>query len=345
MDPALSTLLVPGPPQYPTRGNSSAVAGVAAKQKGKASPLQKLMTDAAVMKPERRLQPMFIKGKFFSGLAVTLPIFAMAVWHNGQSNRWPGPDRVVSGRAIEVAVGGEYRAWRMTAADRRFGGLSALAVERGDLVALTDSGVVVRFAPPGASEQLRITLHDLPAGPGSPLRKSGRDSESMLADPAGRGWWVAFENRHSLWLFNQTFGRVLTQRRLDVDWSSNRGGEALVADDERVMVLPENGGPAVGGAMIAPAGSADATRLPDGRLVMLIRRIGLRGFDNQLWIGAGAGTPARRIALDLGVLDNMEGIAAAPIPDGGTRLWIVSDDNFRPWMRTLLVAFDLTPGA
>jgi len=299
------------------------------------------MTEAAVMKPERRLQPMFIKGKLFSSLAVALPIFAAAVWHNGQPSRWPGPDRVVNGAAVEVAVGGGMRAWRLSAPDRRFGGLSALAVERGDLLALTDSGVVVRFAPPGTSKRLRIALHDLPGGPGSPLHKSARDSESLLADPAGRGWWVGFESRHSLWLFDRTFGRVLAQRRLDVDWSSNRGGEALVADAARVMVLPENGGAAVGGTMIAPTGSADATRLPDGRLVLLIRRIGLRGFDNQLWIGAGAGKPARRIALDLGALDNMEGIAAAPLPNGGTRLWIVSDDNFRPWMRTLLVALDV----
>ncbi len=34
MDPTRDTLLVPGPPRYATRGNSSAVAGVAAKQKG-----------------------------------------------------------------------------------------------------------------------------------------------------------------------------------------------------------------------------------------------------------------------------------------------------------------------
>ena len=317
------------------------MAGVATKQKGKASPLQRLITEAAVMKPEWRLQSMFIKGKIFSSLAVALPIFAAAVWHNSQPNRWPGPDRVVIGRAVEVAMGRELRAWRLTAPDRRFGGLSALAVERGELIALTDSGVVVRFAAPGAGEQLRIALHDLPDGPGSALRKSGRDSESLLADRHGRGWWVGYENRHSLWLFDRTFGRVLAQRRLDVDWSSNSGGEALVAGAAGVMVLPENGGAAMGGAMTAPAGTADATRLPDGRLVLLIRRLSLKGFDNQLWIGAGGGKPARRIALDLGVLDNMEGIAAAPLPDGGTRLWIVSDDNFRPWMRTLLVALDI----
>ena len=303
------------------------------------------MTEAAVMKPERRLQPMFIKGKFFSSLAVGVPIFAAAVWHNGQPSRWPGPERVVEGRADAVEIGASSRAWRLSAPDRRFGGLSALAVERGALVALTDSGVVVRFAPPGAGQRLRIALHDLPGGPGSPLRKAARDSESLLVDAAGRGWWVGFENRHSLWLFDRGFSKVLSKRRLKVDWSSNRGGEALVAGAAGVMVLPEGGGAAVGGAMIAPAGTADATRLADGRLVLLIRRIGAGGFDNQLWISAGAGKPARRIALDLGALDNMEGIAAAPLPNKGTRLWIVSDDNFRPWMRTLLVALDLPPSA
>ncbi len=34
MGPARDTQLVPGPPRYATRGNLSAVAGVAAKQKG-----------------------------------------------------------------------------------------------------------------------------------------------------------------------------------------------------------------------------------------------------------------------------------------------------------------------
>ncbi len=298
---------------------------------------------AAMMKPERRLQPIFIKGKVFSSLAVVLPIFAAAVWHNGQPSRWPGPDRVVGGRAVEVALGNGLRGWRLTAPDRRFGGLSALAVERGTLVALTDSGVVVRLSPPVAGRPLRIALHDLPGGPGNLLRKSSRDSEALLLDPVGRGWWVAFENRHSLWLFDRAFGRVLAQRRLAVDWSVNRGGEALAVGDAGVMILPENGGAAVGGRFTVPAGTADAARLPDGRLVLLVRRIGLSGFDNQLWIGAGAGKPARRLALDLGALDNMEGLAAEPLANNKTRLWVVSDDNFRPWMRTLLVAIDLPP--
>ena len=38
--------------------------------------------------------------------------------------------------------------------------------------------------------------------------------------------------------------------------------------------------------------------------------------------------------------DNMEGIAAVPKPGGGFRLYLVSDDNFMSFERTLLLAFD-----
>lgn len=299
------------------------------------------MPDRPVLKPERPLQHMFSKANFFNSLAIALPIFAMAAWHKAQPSRWPGPDRVVTGVADPVVAGAGLRAWRLSAPDRRFGGLSALAIEHGMLVAVTDSGVVLRMARPAAGRRMRIALHDLPGGPGDPLRKSSRDSESLLPDPVTRGWWVAFENRHSLWLFDSRFGRVLAKRRLAVGWPTNRGGEALAWSKAGPMVLPENGGVAAGGRFVAPRGTADAARLPDGRLVLLVRRIGVRGFDNQLWIAAGAGQPARRIALDLAPLDNMEGVAAEALPGGGTRLWVVSDDNFRPWMRTLLVSLDL----
>ena len=298
-----------------------------------------------MMQAEPRVQPIFIK--IFSNLLLALPILGLAGWLRAQPSRSPGPERTVEGRAVEVPVGEGLRGWQLAAPEKRFGGLSALAVEPGGLVALTDSGVVVRFSSPEPGDATVVfALRDLPDGPGSPLRKSARDSESLLADPAGRGWLVAFENRHSLWLFSGGFERAIAKRRLDVDWSFNRGGEALVAArDGKVMVLPEDGGRAAGGAMIAPAGTSDATRLPDGRLVLLLRRWTWRGFATHLQIDGGAGRPARRIALDLAPLDNMEGIAAAPLPDGGTRLWIVSDDNFRPWMRTVLVALDLPPGA
>ena len=40
-------------------------------------------------------------------------------------------------------------------------------------------------------------------------------------------------------------------------------------------------------------------------------------------------------------IDNMEGLAVHPGPDGDTRITIVSDDNFIDWQRTLLLQFSL----
>ena len=299
------------------------------------------------MKPERVVQPRFSIAFRFNGLALAIPIAALTLWLDARPSRRPAPAAIVTGRADAVRLpSGDARAWRLAADDPRFGGLSALAFDEGKLLALTDSGVVVRFAPPRpGSQALQFALRDLPAGPGSPQRKSARDSESLLRDPRGRGWWVGFETVHSLWLFDRHFDRALERRRLDVDWPANKGSEALVALGDAVAALPEMGGRAAGARLDAPLWTADATRLPDGRLVVLTRAITIRGFDNQLRIAAGAGKPARRIMLKVGMLDNLEGMAAAPLPGGGTRLWIVGDNNFRPWMRTLLVALDLPAGA
>lgn len=40
-------------------------------------------------------------------------------------------------------------------------------------------------------------------------------------------------------------------------------------------------------------------------------------------------------------IDNFEGIAAKELPDGRVRLYVVSDDNFSPTQRTLLMVFDV----
>ncbi|HVY87719.1 MAG TPA: esterase-like activity of phytase family protein [Hyphomonadaceae bacterium] len=54
-------------------------------------------------------------------------------------------------------------------------------------------------------------------------------------------------------------------------------------------------------------------------------------------------TGARRLAdfNFLVTIDNFEGIAAKPMPDGRIRLYVISDDNFSSTQRTLLMIFDL----
>jgi len=296
------------------------------------------------MRAERRVQRLFIKSFILSSLLIVAPIIAFERWSKSLPSRLAMGARTISARATPVTLSrGDrrtVRAWSIDAPDPRFGGISALALDRGELLAITDSGVLIRFAPPGRDDRITMRVKDLPAGPGAVYRKSGNDAESLIADPAGRGWWVGFEQIHSLLLFDRGFAGLIEKRKLKTEWPDNVGAESLVINRRgRVAVLPE------GGAGAIPNGASDATRLPDGRLALLVRRFTWHGFASEIRIGGGNGHRARTIRLELGPLVIPEGIAAAPRPDGGTRLWIVSDDNFRPWMRTLLVALDLPPGA
>ena len=301
------------------------------------------------------MQPIFSKPIIFSSLVITAATFGFQAWARVQPNRIVGADVTVAGSAEFVAGGdGGWRVWQLSAPDPRLGGISALAVDGRTLVALTDSGVVVRFAPPDRRQQrLDFTLHDLPDGPGPASRKSGRDSESLLKDPRGRGWWVGFETYHSLWLYDADFSRAVSRDWLMVEWRRNRGGEALLAGDgARIWVLPESGGSAVmvGGTdrdalADVPSGTSDATRMADGRTVLLVRRVTWRGFAADVIVAGRAGKASLRLRLPLGALDNPEAIAAAPLANGGTRLWIATDNDFRRWRRTLLIALDLPPGA
>ena len=95
---------------------------------------------------------------------------------------------------------------------------------------------------------------------------------------------------------------------------------------------------------------SDATLLPSGELLLLERKFS--------WLG-GIGIRIRRIALkqfapgavvdgpaifsaDLGhEIDNMEGIDAYVADTGETVLTLISDDNFSPIQRTLLLQFTL----
>jgi hypothetical protein len=53
---------------------------------------------------------------------------------------------------------------------------------------------------------------------------------------------------------------------------------------------------------------------------------------------------AASIRLPVSPIDNVEGVAAERLPNGTTRLWMMTDDNFHAPLRTLLIAYDLPPG-
>jgi hypothetical protein len=232
--------------------------------------------------------------------------------------------------------------------DRRFFGLSGLAALPDRLVALTDSAVLVELPRPGQRPVAR--LRDLPAGPGFPTFRRDRDSEALVLD--GRGAWITFENRHSLWRFEPD---VVPQHLWlpGAEWPVNQGVEAMVEEPggSALLLISEGGRqllrfggkPELQSFALAGAtgGIADATRLPDGRIVVAMREIGL-GLTNRLaWlVRNGRGYRLEPFAtLPLGPFDNVEGLAAERLPDGRTRLWAVTDND--NWRRTLLIALDL----
>jgi hypothetical protein len=246
-------------------------------------------------------------------------------------------------------------AWTLTSDDPRLGGVSALAVDQGRLLAITDSGVLVRMSKPG-SRQPSALLGELPDGPGDARFKRHRDSEALVRDPVGRGWWVGFEKRHELWLYDRIFSRALQRIELPAEeWGTNSGIEALAADGPDLLAFPEpgrsvlriRGSRAVEMPLNGREGPvSEAANLPDGGVVLIERRLTWRGFRSALVMLERDGDGYRatvRFPLPLGPIDNPEALAVEPLAGGALRLWLATDDNYQRPQRTLLVALELRP--
>lgn len=260
--------------------------------------------------------------------------------------------------------------WVLRSDTPRFGAISAMHVEHGEVIALNDAGTLLRFPLPGGGDRVRIV--PLPRGPGPATRKSNRDTEAMLI--RGDGLWVAFEKHNMVWRYRRSdlaasaAARPAPMRR----WRSNTGPEAMVRlADGRFLVLAEgpNDGAAFSDAVLFDGDPAerstpavalryrrvpgfrvtDAALLPDGRLLLLNRRFHwLEGISAVLAVAetrglrGGAIIESRelaRLASPLTV-DNMEALSVTR-ENGRTIVWMASDDNFLPLQRTLLLKFAL----
>lgn len=316
------------------------------------------MRDSQLNRAERSLQQLFRKISLFNGLLMAAVVFAAYVPIRTMPDRRsfrPATVRLTY-RPIELPPSnGPLRlsgAWIMTAGDPRFGGLSALAIDGGRFLAVSDLGAVIRFDPPSARRPL-ASLLDLREGPGPWGKKWARDAESLARDPEGRGWWIGYEQRHSLWLYDNQFTRALVAVDLNrPDWRDNRGVEGLVSSRDGLLALGENGrdAMAVRRAKIARlrldtgADVADAARAPDGSAWLLLRSKGRGGVSQAIAPLIRQGTAYRagpHWPLPKAAFDNYEGLAIAPLANGGWRFWLVTDDGHRFMARTLLVALDL----
>ena len=338
------------------------MAGVRQEKRGKLLLMQRLMPDSRLNETERPLQQTFSKSFIFSSLLLAGLILLTQAWMDSLRTLSDSTPRDVELRfspaGLEAARFAPLRlagAWRLDADDPRFGGVSALALDGAGLVALSDSGSLLRFARPGGGIS-RVRIRGLPGGPGPANRKIGRDSESLARAPDGRGWWVGFEQRHALFRFDASFGRVLGRVDLGARWPDNGGVEAMAVIPAGLLLIPEAGetviqlgaGGARESALSGGGPVSDAAVLPDGRILLLLRRVTPLGLSNALALLERDGSGyrlSRPMPLPLGRLDNGEAMAAEALPGGAVRLWLMTDNDFRRSVQTLLVAIDIPRGA
>lgn len=267
------------------------------------------------------------------------------------------------------------QAWQVHSRTHRFGSYSALLMRPdGEMLALSDSGNFLRFRAPG-EPQARSRLGKLPLSDND--TKEDRDVESATEDGSGT-IWLGLEGRNAIFRMTPTFH---VERRVQPesmrDWGVNTGPEAMVrlADGRFVLLREGFAGwsdhlhPAVTFAgdptenpdgqrfvFDAPAGFSptDMAQMPDGRVLILMRRLIWpmpQRFAGRIVIGDPRAirpgqpwhvTEVARLSSDLPI-DNFEGLAIVPRPDGQLTVWLISDDNYSPLQRTLLWKMRVNP--
>ncbi len=287
----------------------------------------------------------------------------------------PRADR--DGVTGELALAG---AWELTSPHGWFGGFSALVHADGAaLLAGTDRGFLVDLdlsgdAPRAVPGTFRF------AGISTRGRKEFVDLESLARDPATGTVWAGFEYANLVVRYAASGTRRISAPPEMADWSANSGPETMerLADGRFLLIAegPDEGSDTLHTALLYPGdpveGSkplvshyaapadydpVDATQLPDGRVLILLRRVRYSvpaQFDTAIaivdprTIRVGAVWRARIIErLEGGIFaDNFEGIAYVASAEDPMRgdVWVIVDDNFSIFQRSLLVKFNW-PGA
>lgn len=267
-------------------------------------------------------------------------------------------------------------AWSLHSDSPGFGGLSAMVVRDGRVLALNDTGQLLSFGLPPRLERPSITPLPLRKGE-EHLKSTMWDSESMIVDPKTGRSWVGFELIQRYCRYAPGFTKVehCTGPLAIRHWPSTEGTEALVRlPDGRFLAFAE-GAPGEKEGLEALLFPSDPTfdptpepihlnyRAPNGyrptdalmlsphKLLVLNRRATLMdGFTAVLALvdisdlRPGTVLKAQEIARFAPPIlsDNFEALSLERRGDL-TLLWIASDDNHEFFQRTLLLKFALPP--
>jgi len=210
---------------------------------------------------------------------------------------------------------------------------------------------------------------------GKPIAsKAEADAEAMARLPDG-SWLMSFERRHRLWRYPTLAATPApVEGPAEIGRQPANGGiESLTAlPDGRVIAISEEYGQrpdTVMGWLGEPVAAGDGyvwrpfdyatipdfrptaiTMLPDGSFATLERafdtvrgvRCRVMRFDAaQLKPGATVRPEELARLASPYAVDNLEGMTATKGTRGETLLWLISDDNFNPLQRNILLLFEL----
>lgn len=269
------------------------------------------------------------------------------------------------------------RAWQLRSASAQFGSYSGLVpIDAQHFLAISDRGHALPFVVPGKLTGPVPILRLATAG--GPVRDD-YDAEAITRDPASGKVWIAWETSNAIARFSPDLRREGTVGPPEMaDWGVNGGPESLVRlADGRFIALreaaegwfagtehqallfredPLHGAPPLRFRFASPAhfDPVDMAQLPDGRVLILLRRavwpLPLR-FAGRIVIADPAaiapgqvwrGREVARLTSSIGV-DNFEGIAITARTDGRVNIWLISDDNGAATQRTLLWQLSAEP--
>ncbi|MEP7005093.1 MAG: esterase-like activity of phytase family protein [Sphingomonas bacterium] len=319
--------------------------------------------------------------------SVLLLLFLTPTWMGSSQLPLLGDDPVFEAQPVSLDAGrpalrrvGQLT-WlggvQLTGHTPAFGGFSSMRVAGDHFTLLSDGGNIVRFRMDSRWRLSERGFAELPAGPGAGWGKEDRDSESMTIDPGTGQIWVGFERANAIWRYTPGLaqGEAHAAPPAMADWPPNGGAESMVRLADGSFVVISEIGPGAHGkgraairfagdptghpragfafSFLPPAGfdPSDITALPDGRLLVLVRKFRLPlTFAAKLMevdpasIRPGAMVRGREIATLAEPLihGNFEGLAVTR-EGSATIIWICSDNDQLFLQRSLLLKFRLEP--
>lgn len=259
-------------------------------------------------------------------------------------------------------------AWVLTSKNDHFGGFSALIAWKPDqFLAANDAGRLMHLPRPDRSSAAPTLDRFLNF---ERVDKTHVDIESLTFDPATGEVWAGLEWAQQIIRFGprlQHRGQVRPPEMME--WGGNSGPESMLRlKDGRFIVIEERASAeGLHEALLFPGDPtddeepmrfvfqardgyrpSDAALLPNGRIVVLLRgvELGLPLSFPALLVVADPRDIAEDSVLRSRFLakieepfpsDNFEGLTVVDEKDGSWSLWLISDDNFASYQRTLLL--------